>query len=183
MPLSIVPPPAAGPVRAVAPAGLDLRAAARRRSPVPAATCVVRVRPGICRSPRCGAGLQPRAARALDGAPAMHVIDEPAAAPALAPEALPTLAELISVDDLDIPNPVTADVFLPEAAVRRRGAGSPEAPDRRHSRRARRGALEPAASPFSALDDSLAGMATADTFASESTAAAPSRPAGGRRRV
>jgi hypothetical protein len=175
MPLSIVPPSAAGPGRAVAPAALDLSAAVST-PPVAAASASFASVP-VSVLPTLRSGPAAAVARALDVAPAMHAFDEPPAARSLAPEALPSLADLISVDDLNIPEPVTSDVFLPEPVV------DAVASDRRVTGDVVRDAApaEPTASRFAVLDDSLAGMAPADTFASESTAAAPSRPAGGGR--
>jgi hypothetical protein len=113
-------------------------------------------------------------------AAAMRGLQAPVEMPSSAPAPVPTLAELISLEDLDVPQLVTAEDFLPE----------PE------TDRGQRGAMDPAravagdhdgragVSPYSAFDDSLADLAAGALAAETVHAVKPSsRGAGGGSRL
>jgi hypothetical protein len=109
----------------------------------------------------------------------MRVLEAPVEIPS-APAPVPTLAELISLEDLDVPQHVTPEDFLPESEADggERHAMEPARVAGDHDGRA-------GASPFSAFDDSLADLA-AGALAAESAQAAQaasSRGAGGGSRL
>jgi hypothetical protein len=159
--LSIVPPPvSASAGRQVAPVVAESPALAMVPPPAAPAPAVA-------------------AAVALVEAPApaaaMRMFEAPVEDPPAAPATVPTLAELISLDDLDVPQLATSEDVLPEPGIDG----------------AQRCAMDPAravagdhddrigAPPFSALDDSLIGIAPADAPAVETGhAVQPASPRG-----
>jgi hypothetical protein len=178
--LSIVPPPvSASAVRHVAPVVAESPALAVAP---PAAPAPVSISPAPVASAWVAAGPAAAAAVALAEAPVLapaapvRVLAAPVETRSAAPAPVPTLAELISLEDLDVPQLATTEDFLrePEADSVQRFASEPaRAVAGDHDDRA-------GASPFPALDDSLAGLAAVAVHAGQP---ASSRGAGGGSRL
>jgi hypothetical protein len=185
--LSIVPPPvsasavrhvapvvAESPARAMvppsaAPAPVAVSFAPVSSSPAPVGSASVAVAPALA------AAVAFAEAPAPAPAAAMRVLEAPVETPSAAPATVPTLAELISLEDLDVPPLATTDDFLRESEA--------DGAQRFAMDQANAVAGDPdgraGGAPFSGLDDSLAGMASAAALAVETGhAVQPASPRG-----
>jgi hypothetical protein len=188
--LSIVPPPVSTPVaRPAAPAPAETPAPIAM-APAPALAPAVAV---SIASASFASGSSARAAVALAAppivdvapAPVGRVIEEPAPVPVVDAAPVPTLAELISLADLDLPQAAIPDAFLPETEFDQRqrsvDPGGAVARDTGDSGIRLKAEAEAGATAFPA-EDSWSG-ATSGMVAPESlpaVAAARAGAAGGR---